>query len=150
VLTQTETRYLEPGWFTRRVFNPTIAFLTRRGISLWGSRVLTVTGRRSGVARDTVVNVLTLDGHRYLVAPRGHTQWVRNLRASRSATLRVGRRVETVTAVLLADADKVPVIRAYLERWKWEIGQFFDGLDHTADDPTIAAVAPGFPVFVLG
>ena len=87
--------YREPGWFTGHVFNPAIAFLTRRGISIWGSRVLEVRGRTSGEPRRTPVNLLTFEDRHYLVAPRGETQWVRNARAAggRVATL-VGHRRE--------------------------------------------------------
>ena len=120
-------RYIEPGRFTRRVFNPLVARLTRVGISLAGSRVLTVAGRKSGAPRSTVVNVLTLDGQRYLVAPR----------------------VEPVVATELDDDEKLPVLRAYLERWKWEVGQFFDDLDHRSGDDRLREVAPGFPAFRL-
>lgn len=144
-----DPRYIAPGRFTRRVFNPLVARLTKMGLSLAGSRVLTVAGRRSGTPRTTVVNVLTLDGERYLVAPRGQAQWVRNLRASGTATLRVGRRREAVTATELDDDDKLPVLRAYLERWKWEVGQFFDDLDHRSGDDDLRAAAPGFPAFRL-
>ena len=66
----TTDRYLQPDWFTRRVFNPTVAGLTRLGISVWGSRVLEVAGRTTGEVRTTPVNLLTVDGQRYLVAPR--------------------------------------------------------------------------------
>jgi deazaflavin-dependent oxidoreductase (nitroreductase family) len=142
-------RYIAPGWFTTRVFNPTVAFLTRRGISLMGSRVLTVRGRTTGVPRSTVVNLLTLDDERFLVAPRGHTQWTKNLRAAPDAQLRVGRRVESITASELPDADKLPVLRAYLHRWRWEVGQFFEGIDEHSSDEALAAVAADFPVFRL-
>src|SRR5262245_60151175 len=91
-------RYLRPGWFTEHVFNPTVRWLTRRGISLAGSRELRVVGRSSGELRTTVVNVLDLDGRRYLVAPRGTTQWVRNLRVAGGGELRVGRRYERFEA----------------------------------------------------
>jgi len=140
-------RYQAPGWFNRRVFNPTVQFLTRRGLSVAGSHELTVVGRISGEPRRTVLNVLTLDGERYLVAPRGHTAWVKNLRAAGEATLRVGRRHDHVTATELADDDKAPVLRAYLARWGWEVGALFEGLDRNADDATLRAAAPGFPVF---
>jgi deazaflavin-dependent oxidoreductase (nitroreductase family) len=143
------TRYVVPGWFTRRVFNPAVAFATRHGLSLMGSRVLSVPGRTTGIPRSTVVNLLTVDGQRFLVAPRGHTQWVRNLRAAGHAELRVGRRVEPVTATELPDADKVPVLREYLRRWAWEVGQFFEGIDKDSSDEDLAAVAPDFPVFRL-
>ncbi|HVA53712.1 MAG TPA: nitroreductase/quinone reductase family protein, partial [Acidimicrobiales bacterium] len=79
--------------------------MTRRGISVWGSRVLRVKGRTSGRWRSTPVNLLTLDGNRYLVAPRGETQWVRNLRATEAGELVLGRRVEVFRAVELPDGQ---------------------------------------------
>ena len=109
--------------------------------------MLEVRGRTSGELRSTVVNLLDLDGARYLVAPRGETQWVRNLRAAGGGTLRVGRRIETFTAIELADADKPPILRAYLKAWAWEVGKFFDGLKADSPDADIAAAAPGFPAF---
>ena len=141
-------RYLAPDWATRHLFNPAMGGLTRIGISVRGSRILTVRGRTSGEPRTTVVNLLTVDGVRYLVAPRGVTQWVRNLRADGgNGTLRVGRRVEPFTAVELADEAKPALIRAYLAAWAWEVGKFFDGLTADSPDADIAAVAAGFPVF---
>ncbi len=145
----TATRYIEPGWFTAHVFNPFVGLLTRLGISVKGSRELSVVGRRSGAVRRVVVNLLELDGQRYLVAPRGNTQWVRNVRAAGEAQLRVGRRVETVRPVELGDAAKPAVIRAYLRAWKAEVGMFFEGIDEHASDADILAIAPGFPVFAL-
>jgi deazaflavin-dependent oxidoreductase (nitroreductase family) len=141
------SRYVVPGWFTKHVFNRAVARLTRLGLSLKGSRVLEVRGRSSGKVRSTVVNLLEVDGERYLVAPRGETQWVRNLRVAGEGTLRVGRRSETVRAVELADVDKPPVLRAYLAAWAWEVGQFFDGLAADSSDEEVAAAASGFPAF---
>jgi hypothetical protein len=109
-----------------------------------------VRGRTSGEPRSTVVNLLTLDGVDHLVAPRGTTQWVRNIRAAGGeATLRLGRRVTPVRATELDDAAKVPVLRAYLEAWGWEVGKLVEGLRAGSDDDEISAAAPGFPVFVL-
>ncbi|HYJ75381.1 MAG TPA: nitroreductase/quinone reductase family protein, partial [Kineosporiaceae bacterium] len=73
-------RYIEPGWFTRNVFNPLVRRLARWGVSYRGTRELAVVGRSSGQVRTTVVNLLDHDGRQYLVAPRGNTQWVRNVR----------------------------------------------------------------------
>src|SRR4051812_9049963 len=143
----TPTRYLVPDGFTRKVFNPLVARLTKWGLSVKGSRVLEVRGRTSGEIRTTVVNLLTVDGVRYLVAPRGETQWVRNVRAAGSGTLRVGRRREAFTPIELADDVKPAIIRAYLKPWAWEVGRFFEGLTAESSDAEIAAVAPGFPVF---
>jgi deazaflavin-dependent oxidoreductase (nitroreductase family) len=149
-MSQTTPHYRKPGLFTQRVFNPLVAFLTRRGISIWGSRVLEVRGRKTGELRRTPVNLLTLDEHQYLVSPRGEGQWVRNVRAAggRLATV-VGRRREEWVAHELADADKVPVLRAYLRRWKSEVGVFFDGTSADSTDDELAAIAPRHPVFAL-
>ena len=105
-----DVRYIEPAAFDK-VFNKVTGRLTRWGISLMGSRVLEVRGRKSGELRSTVVNLLTVDGARYLVAPRGETQWVRNLRAAGTGTLRLGRKTETFTPIELTNAEKPPVLR---------------------------------------
>ena len=139
-------RYIEPGRGTR-IFNDVVAGLTRMGISVWGSRVLAVRGRTSGEWRTTPVNLLTVDGERYLVAPRGVTQWVRNIRSAGGGELRLGRRAEEFRVEELADEAKPAVLRPYLRRWKFEVGTFFDGVDDDAPDETLLAVAPGYPVF---
>jgi deazaflavin-dependent oxidoreductase (nitroreductase family) len=141
------SRYIAPKG--RDPFHTAARWLTRHGVSLYGSRMLRVRGRRSGEPRMTLVNLLVVGGDRYLVAPRGHTQWVRNLRAAGTAELVLGRRVEPVRAVELADEDKLPVLRAYLKRFGWEVGQFFENLTKNATDDELRAAAPGFPAFRL-
>jgi deazaflavin-dependent oxidoreductase (nitroreductase family) len=141
-------RYVLPDRGTQ-LFNKAVAALTRAGISVWGSRVLAVRGRSSGQWRTTPVNPLTLNGERYLVAPRGETQWVRNMRAAGGGELRVGRRAEPFTATELADADKPAVLRAYLKRWRFEVGMFFQGVGPDAPDAKLLEIAPGYPVFRL-
>jgi deazaflavin-dependent oxidoreductase (nitroreductase family) len=142
--------YRRPGWITRNVVNRLVSRLTSMGVSVWGSRVLEVRGRRSGELRRVPVNVLELDGRRYLVSARGEGEWVRNVRAADGRLdLRLGRRHEAVQATELADADKVPVLRAYLRRWKAEVGVFFDGVDASSDDTEILAIAHQHPAFVL-
>jgi deazaflavin-dependent oxidoreductase (nitroreductase family) len=142
-----ETRYVQPGWFTRNIFNRSVRRLTRLGISVAGSRELRVRGRKSGEWRTTPVNLLSADGDRYLVSPRGTTQWVRNIRTSGAGELRVGRRVEAFRVAELPDEAKVPVLREYLRKWGWEVGAFFEGVDKSATDDDLARIAPGFPVF---
>ncbi|MEP6852221.1 MAG: nitroreductase/quinone reductase family protein [bacterium] len=142
--------YRRPGWVTRNVVNRVVAGLTRAGVSVLGSRVLEVPGRRTGELRRVPVNLLVLDGHEYLVSARGVGEWVRNVRAADGALhLVVGRRRQSRRAVELADADKVPVLRAYLKRWKAEVGAFFDGVGTDSSDDEIAAIAPRHPVFLL-
>ncbi|MFI0943436.1 nitroreductase/quinone reductase family protein [Streptomyces sp. NPDC021020] len=137
----------KPGWITVNVVNRAVAFLTRRGLSVWGSRVLAVKGRKSGEWRTTPVNVLTLEGKRYLVAPRGHVQWTHNMRAADGGELRLGRKAEAFGAVEIGDDEKVPVLRAYLKRWKAEVGVFFDGVGPDSTDEQLRAIAPRHPVF---
>jgi deazaflavin-dependent oxidoreductase (nitroreductase family) len=145
----TSNRYVETGR-APELLNRVVGWLAGRGVSLWGSRLLAVRGRRSGEWRTVPVNLLTHDGARYLVAPRGHTQWVRNLRAAGgTGELRLGSRAEAFIADELRDADKPAVLREYLRRWKFEVGMFFDGVDASASDETLLAIAPGYPVFRL-
>ena len=139
--------YRAPSAFDRKVMNPLIAALTRLGLSFAGSRILEVRGRKSGEPRRNPVNPLPFEGTRYLVAPRGHTQWVRNLRAAGEGYLLLGGRREGFTAVELADGEKEPVLRAYLRRWKWEVGQFFDGVGPDSPSEELARIAPDHPVF---
>ncbi|MBK1784967.1 nitroreductase family deazaflavin-dependent oxidoreductase [Prauserella cavernicola] len=141
-----DKRYLRSGRLGD-AFNRLVGRLTGLGVSVAGSRLLTVKGRKSGEPRSVPVNVLTHEGERYLVAPRGHTQWVRNVRAAGEAELRVGKRVETIRPVELADADKPPVIRAYLKKWAWEVGAFFGDINAETPEAELLRVAPGFPVF---
>jgi deazaflavin-dependent oxidoreductase (nitroreductase family) len=139
--------YRAPGWFTRNVFNRFVAFLTRHGVSVLGSRVLAVKGRTSGEWRTVPVNLLELDGRRYLVSPRGEGQWVRNLRAAGTGELRVGKKADAFRGRELGDEEKVPVLRAYLKRWKVEVGIFFEGVGPDSSDEQLAAIAPRHPAF---
>jgi deazaflavin-dependent oxidoreductase (nitroreductase family) len=139
--------YQRPGWFTKHVFNPIVAGLTRLGVSLVGSRVLEVRGRKSGEWRRTPVNPLDFEGDSYVVAARGETQWVRNLRASGELRLRKGRRTEEFTATELADEEKLPLLRAYLKKWAWEVGAFFQGVGADSPDEDLHRIAPLHPVF---
>jgi deazaflavin-dependent oxidoreductase (nitroreductase family) len=142
----TEPRNIK-GTSSDKIFNGIATWLTKIGISLAGSRILAVRGRKSGEWRTVPVNPLTLDGERYLVAPRGHTQWVRNMRAAGGGELRIGRKVEPFKAVEIEDAAKPEVLRLYLKKWAWEVGRFFDGVNADSSDEKLLEIAPGFPVF---
>jgi deazaflavin-dependent oxidoreductase (nitroreductase family) len=139
--------YQAPGWFTQNVFNRFVAALTRAGISVYGSRVLEVRGRSSGQWRRTPVNLLPYEGGRYLVAPRGHTQWVRNIRAGGGGRLLLGRHVEEFRAQEVTGDECVPLLRAYLKRWAWEVGAFFDGVSAKSSDEELRRVVADHPVF---
>jgi len=142
----TQTRYIKPKSATN-FFNDSVGRLTKMGVSVYGSRVLAVKGRKSGEWRTTPVNPLRIDGVRYLVAPRGNTQWVRNLRVTGTGELRIGRKVEPFSATEVADDDKPAILRAYLKRWKFEVGVFFDGVNAKAPEEKLREIAPGYPIF---
>ena len=141
-------KYQKPGALTTRLVNPLIATLTKLGFSVRGAHVLAVRGRTTGTMQEVPVNPVEVDGVRYLVAPRGETHWVRNLRAVGAAELRVGQRREPIQVREIENACKPPVLRAYLRRWKRETGQFF-GVDDQASDEDVARIAPDHPVFQI-
>src|ERR1700694_1594658 len=146
-----ETRhYQRPDWFTKNVFNRVVALFTRLGISVWGSRILRVRGRKSGEWRSNPVNLLTFEGKHYLVSPRGHTQWVRNIRVTGGGELVLGSKVQAFTAVEIPDAEKAPIVRAYLKRFSFEVGMFFKGVKADSPDEDLSRIAPDHPVFRLG
>ena len=148
-MTTSPTRYIPPTSTMDVAFMKAVRWLTEHGVSLLGSRVLTVRGRKTAAPQSVPVNLLPLDGERYLVAPRGNTQWVRNARVAGEVELRVGRRVERVRLVEVPVSDRVPVLRVYLQRWGWEVGRFVEGLTRKSTDAEVAAAAPGMPVFRL-
>ena len=139
--------YRAPGWMTRNVLNKLMVGMTKAGLSVRGSRILAVKGRRSGQWRTVPVNPLALGAERFLVAPRGETEWVRNIRVAGGGTLRLGRKIETFSITEIADADKTTVLREYVRRWKAEVGVFFDGIGPDSSDEQLTAIAHRHPVF---
>jgi len=142
-------RYVKPSLGTR-IFNAVPSVLARLGISVYGSRILAVRGRKSGEWRTVPVNLLIHEGTQYLVAPRGETQWVRNLRVVGGGELRLGRRREAFRAVELRDGEKSAILRAYLHKWRFEVAAFFEGVGPEASDAELLRIAPGYPVFRIG
>lgn len=149
-MTDVPAKYQRPGVITRRVANPMLVAAMQLGISVQGSRILEVRGRKTGTVRRTPVNLCRFDGNEYLVSPRGDTQWVRNVRADHGRLVLVlGRRREERRATELGDDEKPPVLRAYLRRWKMEVGQFFEGVGPDASDEEMLRIAAEHPVFLL-
>lgn len=145
-----QPHYRKPGWVTQHVFNRGVALLTRAGVSVLGSRVLEVRGRKTGLARRTPVNLLTHEGSQYLVSPRGESQWVRNVRADDGKLdLILGSHRQHYRGQELSDDDKVAVLRAYLRRWKAEVGVFFEGVGPDSTDEQIRGIAHKHPVFLV-
>jgi deazaflavin-dependent oxidoreductase (nitroreductase family) len=141
--------YLKPDWFNNNVFNPAITLMTRAGISIWGSRILRVRGRKSGELRSNPVNLLTYEGKQYLVSPRGLTQWVRNIRVSGDGELVLGNKVQHFNALEVPDTEKSPIVRAYMKRFSFEGGRFFRGVKADSPEEDLRRIAPDHPVFLI-
>lgn len=143
------TPYDRPGR-PARFANAVIRRLAEAGISIAGTRALSVRGRKTGKRRGVVVNVLTVDGVDYLVAPRGNTEWVRNVRAA--GRVQLGPRWRPVPTVVteVGDDDKPEVLRAYLQRWYWQVKGYIGGLTPQSSEDDLRSAAPAIPVFSLG
>lgn len=148
-ITASGAHYDAPSAFEQKFFARALNGLMHLGVSVKGSRVLEHTGRTTGKTFRTPVNLLKVDGADYLVAARGETQWVRNVRASGTLTLLLGRHRTAYIAVEVAAADRVPTLRAYLQAWAWEVGRFFEGVGADASDEELAAIAARHPIFRL-
>jgi hypothetical protein len=116
------------------------------GLNLQGAEVLEVRGRKSGEPHRVPVNPVTVDGVRYLFAPRGLTDWVKNIRVSGEGTLHKGRHSTPIRVTEVVDGDKVPVIRAYLARWGWQVGNLVAAPKDATDDQ-LREIALNHPVF---
>ena len=140
------TLYQKPGFATEHIFNPLMSGIVKLGLSPRGANILLVRGRTSGEWRSTPVNPLMVAGERYLVAPRGTTHWVRNLRAAGGGKLRRGRKDTEFRAVEVPDAEKLPILRDYLKLWRAETGRFF-GLQGEPTEADLVRIAPNHPIF---
>ena len=131
-----------------RVFNAVVSALVRRGIGLANMRVLEVRGRRSGKLYSLTVDLLAKDGKLYLVAPRGRAQWVRNAEAAGAVVLRRGKDVREYRLRALAEAEKPPVLKAYLDAFHREVQRFFP-VQAGAPLESFAPIAARYPAFEL-
>ncbi|MFE2292362.1 nitroreductase/quinone reductase family protein [Streptomyces sp. NPDC059452] len=139
--------YLRASTAANRL-NKVVGRLARHGVSFLGTAELSVRGRSTGQMQRIPVNPHTYEGAEYLVSARGHSQWVRNMRVAGGGELRVGRRTRAFTAVEIADDEqKAGILRAYLERWGWEVNQYFRGVTAKSTDAELLAACPDHPVF---
>lgn len=143
--------YRPSHWIIRDLVNPLTRLLVgKMGMDDHnGTRILEVKGRKSGIWHATPVRLLELNGRRYLVALQGETQWVRNLRVQGAGRIKLGEHVTDFAAVELADSDKLPVLRVYLERWWSQSASLTRVTSSSAPDEEILRAAPTHPVFLL-
>lgn len=125
------------------------ALVGRVGLNFFGAKVLTVSGRKSGVPRSVLVNPLEIKDVTYLLSPRGETQWVRNTRVAGSVSLQRGRSSSTYQATEITDPTlKLRVMKTYLSRWSWQV-QSLMGVSKGSPDRELSAILEKHPMFVL-
>lgn len=131
-----------------RVFNKTFGFLVGMGLGFSYNYLLQVRGRKSGKIYSTPIDLLEIDGKRFLVAPRGRAQWVRNAEAAGEVTLKKGSRREKFGLRALSDEEKPAILKAYLDQFKREVQGYFP---IAAGSPVEAfrTVVQSYPAFEL-
>jgi deazaflavin-dependent oxidoreductase (nitroreductase family) len=141
-----ERAYKSPSSF-EKAFNHVFGLVAGAGIGPGYLHLLQVKGRKSGKLYSTAVCLLELDGKRYLVAPRGPTQWVRNAEAAGEVTLKRGS-ARKFRLRPLEDAEKPQVLKAYLSNYKGAVQRFFP-VPPDASLDAFAEIAAAYPAFEL-
>jgi len=131
-----------------RIFNRAFGLLVGLGLGLRHNYLLQVRGRTTGRIFSTPVNVLELNGKRWLVAPRGRTQWVRNAEVAGEVILRKGWRRQRVRVRPVPDSEKPEILSAYLDRFKLTVQRYFP-LRAGSPPAEFAPIADRYPVFEL-
>jgi deazaflavin-dependent oxidoreductase (nitroreductase family) len=131
-----------------RFFNRAFGWLVALGLGLRHNYLLEVRGRKSGRVRATPVDLLDLGGKRYLVAPRGRTQWVRNAEAAGEVALRRGRRRERFRLRALGPEEKPEILKAYLDRFAKTVQRYFPVPAGSPREAFVALTAE-YPAFEL-
>ena len=140
--------YQRPPTPVERAFNRAFGVLVGLGLGLRHNYLVEVHGRRTGRIRATPVDLLEIQGRRFLVAGRGRTQWVQNAEAAGEVSLRKGRRRTRFTVRALSDDEKPAVLKAYLDRFKPTVQRYFP-VPAGSPPSAFAPVAARYPVFEL-
>jgi deazaflavin-dependent oxidoreductase (nitroreductase family) len=108
-----------------RIFNRVFGFAVGLGLGFSYNYLLQVRGRKSGKIYSSPIDLLEIEGKRFLVAPRGRTQWVRNAEAAGEVTLKKGKLQQRFRLRALSDQEKPEILKAYLDRFKREVQTYF-------------------------
>jgi deazaflavin-dependent oxidoreductase (nitroreductase family) len=131
-----------------KIFNRLFGFLVGLGLGFSYNYLLEVRGRKTGKIYSTPIDLLEMNGKKYLVAPRGRTQWVRNAEAAGEVTLKKGGKRQKFRLRPIPDADKSPILKAYLDTFKREVQRYFPNPAGSTPE-SFAAVARSYPAFEL-
>jgi deazaflavin-dependent oxidoreductase (nitroreductase family) len=144
---QPSKQFIEPNAIDRFI-NRAFGFLVKIGFGMRHNYLLEVQGRKSGRIYSTPVNLLEYNGRRYLVAPRGYTQWVKNVIANGEATLVKGARREEVSLRAIENEAKAELLKLYLDRFKLTVQRYFPVPAGSAVEE-FHSLAARYPVFEL-
>jgi deazaflavin-dependent oxidoreductase (nitroreductase family) len=133
---------------TEKFFNRAFGFFVGLGLGPSYIYLLEVRGRKSGKLYSTPVDLLALKGKRYLVAPRGRTQWVRNAEAAGEITLKRGSKRERFRLRVVAGSEKLEVLKAYLDSYKTAVQRYF-AIPAGSPPEAFANIAENHPAFEL-
>jgi deazaflavin-dependent oxidoreductase (nitroreductase family) len=131
-----------------RVFNRIFGFLVGLGLGFSYNYLLQVRGRKSGKLYSTPIDLLELSGKRFLVAPRGRTQWVRNAEAAGEVTLKKGRKQIRCGLRALSENEKPQILKAYLDTFKKEVQVYFP-VPAGSPPEAFRELSPSYPAFEL-
>ena len=139
------TFYRRPTKLTRTM-NRFVGWLASRGLMPSDTITLEVKGRRSGMIRSNVVTWVEQDEERYLVSPRGESEWVRNVRAADGDAVIRRRGGQKVRLEEVSAEQRAPIIKAYLAKTAMATRAHF-GVDPKAEIEEFEAIAARHPVF---
>jgi deazaflavin-dependent oxidoreductase (nitroreductase family) len=140
-------KYQPPSAF-EAMFNRTFGFLAGLGLAPKFIYLLEVRGRKSGNIYRCPVNLMEGGGKRILVAPRGRTQWVRNAEAAGEIVLKRGSKQQAFALRPIADAEKPPLLKEYLDRYASAVKKFFP-VPPNSPVESFRPIASNYPVFEL-
>ncbi|MGA3053028.1 MAG: nitroreductase/quinone reductase family protein [Candidatus Korobacteraceae bacterium] len=146
--TNPSTPVFQPPTTVERAFNRLFGFLLGLGFGMKHNYLLQVRGRKSGRLYSTPVDLLETGGKRFLVAPRGRTQWVRNAEAAGEIVLRKGRSRQTYRLRPVAGNEKPALLKAYLDSFKTTVQRYFP-VPAGSPAERFASIAANYPVFEL-
>jgi deazaflavin-dependent oxidoreductase (nitroreductase family) len=139
--------YREPT-FKEKIFNKVFGFVVGLGFGLPYNYLLQVRGRKSGRIYSMPVNLLEVDGKKFLVAPRGRTQWVRNVEATGEITLKKGSMRQILRAQVIPGEERAKYLKLYLEKFTTTVQTYFP-VPVGSDVEAFRGVAQNYPVFEL-
>lgn len=143
----TQSDFRAPS-YSGRFFNRLFGFFVGLGLAFSYSYLLQVRGRKSGKIYSTPVSLLELNGNKYLVAPRGRTQWVRNAEASGEVSLKRRRNVQRFLLQPISGTEKLEVLKAYLDRFRFAVQGFFP-VPAGSPVESFQNIAADYPAFKL-